>query len=182
MLHYIYLVVDNYSKKILTWAVDTKLCKETRLKTFKEALDVAMASYSSIPEINLIVDGGSENNNKTIDDFINSLTEVRINKEQALKTVHFSNAMAEASNRLIKCSYLNHQNINDTGELIKAMVLAVGDINSIRPHGQLKGLTPDEAYAGMKPETERHREQKRLARSRRVEENRRLSCCKVWRW
>jgi putative transposase len=182
VLHYIYLVVDNYSKKILSWAVDTKLCKNVRLETFKEALNVAVASYSSITEINLIVDGGSENNNKTIDGFIDALTDVRIHKEQALKTVHFSNAMAEATNRLIKCYYLNHQDIKDTEELIKYTGLAVSDVNCLRPHGRLKGLTPDEAFAGMKPQTERHREQKQIARFRRVEENRGLSCCKVWEW
>ena len=182
VLHYIYLVVDNYSKKILSWAIDTKLCKEVRTKTFKDALGVAVSSYVDLSHVNLIVDGGSENNNRTVDGFIDSLTDVTINKEQALKTVHFSNAMAEATNRIVKTYYLNHKDLEDTRALINYFPFVVDDLNVVRPHGQLKGLTPNRAYAGLQPETDKFIEQKQVARIKRIETNQGLGCCKVWKW
>jgi hypothetical protein len=181
VLHYIYLVVDNYSKKILSWAIDTKLCKEVRTQTFKDALGIAVDSYMETSEINLIVDGGSENNNRTVDGFIESLLNVTINKEVALKTVHFSNAMAEATNRIVKTYYLNQQYLEDTRALLNYFPFVMDDLNGVRPHGQLKGLTPNLAYAGVKPETDRFIEQKQVARRKRIETNQDLGCCKVWK-
>lgn len=182
MLHYIYLVVDNYSKKILSWRVDTKLCKNIRLDTFKESIKMAMDSFIKFDVINLIVDGGSENNNTTVDDFIKGLNDVNLVKEIALKTVHFSNSMAEATNRILKTYYLNQKEIKNTEALIKRLAFSINDVCAVRPHGQLKGLTPDLAYLGYKPITDQHLEQKMVARLKRIETNSNSTCCKVWKW
>jgi len=129
--------------------------------------------------VNLIVDGGSENNNKTVDGFIASLTDLKINKEQALKTVHFSNAMAEATNRIIKTYYLNQQEIENTPALLNYFPYIVKDLNTLRPHGRLKGLTPDQAYISAIPQTDPFIEQKQLARKKRIAANQGIGCCKI---
>lgn len=179
VLHYIYLVIDNYSKNILSWRVSTKLCKDIRLETFKESIKTALLSFTKLDLINLIVDGGSENNNKTVDDFIRGLTDVNFVKEVALKTVHFSNSMIEATNRILKTYYLNQKELNDTDALEKRLEWAINDLCSIRPHGQLNGLTPELAYHGCKPDTDQHKEQKATSRLMRIETNLNLPCCKV---
>ena len=38
VLHYIYLVTDNFSKMILAWAASTRLCAKIRADTFRQAL------------------------------------------------------------------------------------------------------------------------------------------------
>ena len=55
--------------------------------------------------LDLIVDGGSENNNITIHDFIKNC-KVGINKKIALKDVLFSNSLIEGNNRILKQTYL----------------------------------------------------------------------------
>lgn len=181
VLHYIYLVIDNYSRKILSWAIETKLSGKIRMNTFREATALALASYKTL-EVNLIVDGGSENNNKTVDGFISAITDASIVKEIALKTVHFSNSMAEATNRIIKTYYLNQKEIRNTKELNNYFSVIINDMNAIRPHGKLAGLTPDMVYSGIKPDKYKFRAQKQAARQQRIEINKNTSCCKVWTW
>ena len=91
-LHYIYQVVDNFSKMILSWAIDVKLSAQIRVGTFREALKTAVTIHASVDAINLIVDGGSENNNKTVDEFMAAIEDIEISKLRALKDVCFSNS------------------------------------------------------------------------------------------
>ncbi|HEY0030790.1 MAG TPA: DDE-type integrase/transposase/recombinase [Bacteroidia bacterium] len=181
VLHYIYLVIDNYSRKILSWDISTRLSGELRMNTFREATNIAVASYTEL-NVNLIVDGGSENNNKTVDGFLNTLKDASIVKEIALKTVHFSNSMAEATNKIIKTYYLNQKELRNTKELNDYFPTIINDINAIRPHGKLAGLTPDLVYSGIKPDKHQFRAQKQTARQQRIEINKNTNCCKVWTW
>lgn len=78
--YYIYTVMDNFSRKILAYDVSDKLSAQIRLSSLKRAIknefNITIASKSSV---DLIVDGGSENNNHTIDEFIKN-QQVTINK------------------------------------------------------------------------------------------------------
>jgi hypothetical protein len=67
--HYIYLVADNYSRRILSWKVSDKLNASIRIQTIRDAYQKATLIDSDL-NIDLIVDGGSENNNSTMDNFI----------------------------------------------------------------------------------------------------------------
>lgn len=114
-----------------------------------------------------------------VDDFIASLTSVKIIKEIALKTVHFSNSMAEAANRIVKTYYLNHQVPENTKALENYFAFIVYDICHVRPHGQLNGLTPNQAYLGFKPNTTTHKVNKTIARQNRILKNQTFTCCKT---
>ena len=116
---------------------------EVRMQTLREAWDTAKPDR----KVELIVDGGPENNNHTIDCFINS-TEVDMKKSVALKDIVFSNSMVEAANKLLKYRYLFPENIADGTQLKIALEKSINDFNEIRPHGNLGGLTPSEAYQG----------------------------------
>lgn len=175
--HYLYLVVDNFSRKIISWAVSIHLRADIRLNTFIDAVDTAKNSFFNNDKINLIVDGGSENNNKTVDAFIASVSDVQLKKEIALKTVTFSNSMAEATNKIIKNDYLGLYTIKDTSSLETTLGKVITDFNDNRPHDQLKGLTPTECYAGAKVNDDLLSLQKQEARQKRIEENKNRGCC-----
>ena len=146
VLHYIYLVVDNYSKMILAWQVSTKLSAAVRLQTFKQAIEQTLYYHPQHTTTNLIVDGGRENNNNTVEQFLQSLTQLNIRKLKALKDVPFSNAHAEAANRTLKLYYLNREPIADTQALQNILANSINELNTIRPNSRIQGLKPIEAY------------------------------------
>ena len=125
----------------------------------------------------LIVDGGPENMNHIVDTFV-ARAEVNIHRKIALKEVLFSNSMVEATNKILKYRYLLPKEAANTAALIKAVDWFVHDMNAVRPHGDLDGLTPDEAYLGLKPDIPDLDEQRRIAREHRLELNTTTSCGK----
>ena len=149
---YIYLVVDNYSRAILSWRVSIKLSAETRLDTIREAYD----KYIHDPaDVQLIVDGGSENNNSTVDGYIDS-PGISIRKIIAQQDIIFSNSIVEAVNKIVKYGFLYLQDIPDIFALQKHLEVFVPVYNEVRPHCSLKGLTPSEVLSGLRPDNPEH--------------------------
>ena len=135
--HYIYLVVDNFSRKILSWKVTDSVKASTRQASIEKAIEyVTDANDSTI----LITDGGPENNFKPFVGGSSYPIEHRI----ALLDVRYSNSLIEAHNKIIKYNYLYRMDIRDGTQLQKALFHTVDDFNS-RPHISLGGLTPNEA-------------------------------------
>jgi putative transposase len=136
MKHYIYLVVDNFSRKILSWKIADSVKAEFRRATIEEAL----AKVNNDPQnITLITDGGPENKLKA---FLESNPSIQ--QKIALVDVHYSNSLIEAHNKLIKYNYLYRMNVPDEHQLQKIFPTIVEDFNN-RPHISLDGLTPNEA-------------------------------------
>lgn len=143
---YIYLVVDNYSRYITSWRVADRICAKIRLETFIETINNAKIKETVTDEIKsaLIVDGGTENNNKQVEKFIEKYP---VEKLIALKDIMKSNALVESVNKLIKYDYLFPKKLQNQTQLtnyLKSFVIP--DYNNKRPHGSLSGLTPLEAY------------------------------------
>lgn len=178
VLNYIYLVVDNFSKMILAWAVDVKLSAQVRANTFREALATALQYHVAVDGVNLVVDGGSENNNNTVDEFIDSVTDTEISKIRALKDVCFSNSQAEAVNRIIKTAYLNHKEILGTAQLVETLSEVIHDYCYLRPHGSIDGLIPFNRYIGKTVDTTIIKQQLAAARAERIHKNKHLTCNK----
>jgi transposase InsO family protein len=179
VLHYIYLVVDNFSKMVLSWAVDTRLSGQIRATTFRDALKTALLHHPVIEEgINLVVDGGSENNNTTVDEFIASISGIDIRKIRALKDVCFSNSQAEAVNRILKTAYLNHKHIPNTTGLYSTLKEVIHDYCHLRPHGSINGLTPFDCYTGKTVSAAIIKQQLTEARADRINQNSSLACPK----
>ncbi len=176
ILNYIYLVADNFSKMILAWAVDTKLSGEIRAHTFRNALATALSYHPVIKEINLVVDGGSENNNATIEQFIASVPDPEIKKLRALREVSFSNSQAEAINRIIKTAYLNQMEIPNTATLHNTLAEIIHDLSFVRPHGSIDGLIPFDRYKGKGIDKQLIQQQISQARTERIERNSNLPC------
>jgi transposase len=146
--NYIYFIIDNFSKKILGW----KVANYKSMNCVKEIIKMAYfeaLKTDPVFKTKLIVDGGSENHNHVVDEFIYSIKET-IKKLTALKDITFSNSPVEALNKITKKYYLGTDLIENTNHLRNRIKWMVGDYNSLRPHVSLKGLTPDESYINLK--------------------------------
>lgn len=172
---YIYLVVDNFSRFILSWRISHKLCAKTRLETFKEAFVRSKQKGRKRIKTNLIVDGGTENNNKTVEAYLQENPKA-IDKQIALKDILKSNAMAEYTNRVMKYEYLLVRPINQLKHLGQVMYHSVQNFNCIRPHGALLGLTPAEAYLGRTVDLAQEKLLMREAALTRIDWNRTHNC------
>jgi putative transposase len=132
--HYIYLVADNYSRKILSYTIARKVRAHIRRSTVLHALT------RELPEdrIDLITDSGPENNFAAI---------AKVNHIRAQIDIHYSNSVIEAHNKVLKYRYLYKNTIHNRDELEKLLPTFIDDYNN-RPHISLNGLTPNEACAG----------------------------------
>ena len=95
-------------------------------------------------KLDLIVDGGSENNNVTIHDFIKNC-KVGIVKKSALKDVLFSNSIIEGNNRILKQTFLKDKELTKD-KLPDYIATSMKEYNSEKPHFVHKIYTPDEVY------------------------------------
>ena len=92
---YVYLLMDNFSRFILNYQVSENVSAKIRMKSIQQAFE----QYIKVPgeDVRLIVDGGIENNNKAVDDYINS-DEVSVQKLIAGKDIKFSNSIVSHPN------------------------------------------------------------------------------------
>jgi putative transposase len=110
---YIYLVVDNFSKKVISHLVCNELSAKNRLTTIKDAYEKEYGSFED--DVILLVDGGSENNNKLVDTYIHALP--KLTKLRALHDIIFGNTQIEAHNRILKQGWLYRKEFQDEDDL-----------------------------------------------------------------
>jgi len=138
-------LMDNYSKMILGYHVSLKY----GFYNVKCAIRNALKNVALHPNVNhtyLVADGGRENHNKNIDNFIARLSKHKITKVRSLKDIRFSNSPVEAINRTIKGRYLKNRKFDTLKELKEFIKWAVHDYNEIRPHYKHRPRTPQEVY------------------------------------
>ena len=178
---YIYTVVDNFSRKILAYDYSKKLSAAIRVKSLRRAAEEQFeVNFDKInktkPSLNLIVDGGSENNNKTVHDFIRN-AHIDIDKKIALKDVTYSNNMVENPFKTMKSKYFRGKEIIES-TFAQELHHFVQDFNSERPHYAHELYTPDEVH--LNPEIKGTRPDLAQARQKRLETNRNY-CCKAFK-
>ncbi len=170
--YYVYTVVDNFSRKILAYDYSTELSADIRIKSLKSAVNlVSSENQAEIPNIDLIVDGGSENNNQKVSEFIKDC-QINIHKKIALKDVLYSNSMIESTFRMLKSYYLKQgiSSLDFPDELKKG----IEDINYKRPHYAHLIYTPDEVYKN--PELKNSFLQLQELKDQRIQENQNFGC------
>lgn len=139
------IVMDNFSKMILGFAVDDRLSFDLIRAAIKNALP-SILNHEGEKHSFLVSDGGKENNNSRIDDFISNLSEYRLNKITALKDIQFSNSAVEAIHKIIKGRYLQNRKFDSLEGLTSFLTEAVHDYNHLRPHYKHYPKTPAEVY------------------------------------
>lgn len=167
-------VMDNYSKMILGFQVAERLS----FQVVKDALTKALKTVGRHPDqqpICLVADGGSENHNTNIDEFLAGLTKFELTKIRALKDIRFSNSPVEAIHRTIKSRYLRNRHFDSLEQLEHHLEWAVYDYNVLRPHYAHLPQTPHEVYFGKALNFD-IKERIRSAGKKRVQKNKSLAC------
>ena len=144
VIFYIYTVVDNFSRKIISWDISTKKCAKIRTQSVKEAIKHEFSIDLNDQNLELIVDGGSENNNKTIQEFLKSC-HVNISKKIALKDVTFSNSIVEGPYKIMKSYYFRSKEIHST-TIHQELEFFIEDYNNNRPCYKHRIYTPNEIH------------------------------------
>ncbi|WP_264564666.1 DDE-type integrase/transposase/recombinase [Flavobacterium sp. N3904] len=140
---HIHFLMDHYSKMILGYSVE----KSSSPKAIKKLLQEAYLKYKNKDPITLVTDGGVENLNKTVQNFLRT-TDPDIKHLIAQKDIPFSNSKIEAFNKIIKHQFLLPRNLEDRKQLINALAEDVPTYNTIRPQYSLQGNTPAETFSG----------------------------------
>jgi putative transposase len=123
---HIYFIVDNFSKKILSWKISDKVSALVRRETIGEALK---GLKNEDEHIVLITDGGPENSFKEYLEAIDS----PMTHRRALIDIQCSNSLIEAHNKVIKYNYLFKMSVVDGDHLTNLFPWIANDFNS-RPH------------------------------------------------
>jgi len=172
---YIYFLAENISKYILSYCVADKLSAEIRRMTIMDAFEKYISQEIQRKCTFLMSDGGSENDNSVIAEFLDDKRK-KIIQLIAMRDIEFSNSMIEAVNRVIKYRYLRYQNITTIKALSEAVLLAVADYNNKCPHIGIKGLTPLQVLQAGRVYKVDFSEKIKAAMKNRIEENRRANC------
>ncbi|CAM1371643.1 conserved hypothetical protein [Tenacibaculum litopenaei] len=141
--HHIHFLIDHFSKYIIGY----KICSSSSSIAIKELLDNAYQLHKP-NKLQFLTDGGSENVNTTVSNFINS-PEIPIEHIIAQKDVVFSNSMIEALNKEIKHQFLFPKTIDNENQFREILEQSVEVYNNIRPQMNLGGNTPIETFNGM---------------------------------
>jgi putative transposase len=173
---YIHFLMDHYSKCILGYRVENS----SQPNAIKELLQEAYSKHKSKESINFITDGGCENVNTTVQEFLVSTNE-DIKHLIAQKDIPFSNSKIEAFNKIIKHQFLLPRNLENKKQLVDALNKDVIIYNTIRPQLSLEGNTPAETFAGKAVVMSTYKTHFSELKSLRVLENQQNSCksCKV---
>ncbi|MCK5365637.1 MAG: DDE-type integrase/transposase/recombinase, partial [Gammaproteobacteria bacterium] len=139
---YLHAVIDNYSRRILSWTLEGRLGSGGTCRILREA---AVQLSSRPGETIVVADSGSENVNGAVDDLLGGEELTRI---LAQVEVTFSNSMIEAFWRSLKHAWLYLHAVDSFAALRRLIGFYVVAHNEVMPHSAFGGQTPDEVYFG----------------------------------
>ena len=123
---YIYLVINNFSRAILSWKASLQNSSEIALENLKKAC----YKYDLLKsDTQLIVDDGTENKG-SINEFL-ALPEVQLNKQIAQIDIRQSNSMIEAANKRLKYDYLFTKELSNFEAVDVFLTSAIGSNKGI---------------------------------------------------
>jgi putative transposase len=172
---YLHAVIDNYSRRILSWRLEERLGSGGTCRILCEAV-FQLSDYPGHAVI--VVDSGSENVNEAVDDL---LDDEELTRVLAQVEVTFSNSMIEAFWRSLKHGWLYLHTLDSLAALRRLISFYVkahdGRKPSFRvmPHSAFEGQTLDEVFFGTG-----HEVTKQLAEARKTARNKRMK--QIARW
>jgi putative transposase len=141
--HYIHFLIDHYSKMVLGYQVDNK----SNPKIIKSLLKKEFEKYPNSETIHFVTDGGVENVNNTVQNYVLS-TGHQIIHTIAQKDIPESNSVIEAFNKVFKNQLLRPRNPENRKQLDKVLEEVIPIYCTIRPQHSLRGNTPFETHSG----------------------------------
>ncbi len=167
MRAYLHAVIDNYSRRILSWTLERRLGSGGTCRILREAV----VQLKNCPDHTIVVaDSGSENVNGAVDDLLDGEELTRI---LAQVEVTFSNSMIEASWRSLKHSWLYLHSLDSLASLHRLISFYVRAHNEVMPHSAFEGQTPDEVFFGKGNEVVQElAAARKTVREKRMRENR----------
>ena len=169
---YLQAVLDNFSRRILSWRVSPAL------ETWRTA-ELLKAAVSELRQVGaggtkLVADSGVENINNVVDE---ALRETGVERILAQVEVTWSNSMIEVFWRALKNSWLYLNHLDSFAAVERLVAFYIDQHNRVIPHSALKGRTPDEVFRGEASDLpEQLREAHRVAIQERIASNRQLNC------
>jgi putative transposase len=139
---YLHAVIDNYSRRILSWTLEDRLGSGGTCQILREAA-VQLSNRSR--ETTVVADSGSENVNGEVDAV---LSDEELTRVLAQVEVTFSNSLIEAFWRSLKHSWIYLHTLDNFTALGRLIELYVTAHNEVMPHSAFEGQTPDEMYFG----------------------------------
>jgi putative transposase len=122
----------------------------------------------------VLVDGGSENLNASVDELVG---EGLLSRVIALKDIQFSNSLIETLWRTMKHQWLFLHSLDTPATVTRLVAFYVPAYNDEIPHAAFQGQTPDEMYYGTGANIPAKLEQgKTKSRAARLEAHRAMTC------
>jgi putative transposase len=137
---FLHAVIDNYSRKILSWSLTNRLSPLTTCEILSRAAAFLDRSCST----SLVADSGFENTANAVDDFFS--IHQNIKRVLAQVEVSFSNSMIEAFWRSLKHNWLFLNTLDSFGAVLKLVTFYIAQHNTVIPHSAFQGQTPDEIF------------------------------------
>jgi len=165
---YLHAVIDNFSRRILSWRLAKRLAPTTTCEILKEA----GKNLDRTPTV--VADSGVENVNARVDQL---MADGVVRRVLAQVEVSFSNSMIEAFWRSLRHQWLYLHSLESFTQLKQLIDFYVREHNTQMPHHAFVGQTPDEVYSDQADGVWDHlRVARRQARRVRMETNRGESC------
>jgi transposase InsO family protein len=139
---YLHALIDNYSRRILSWTLEEQLGSGGTCRILREAARQVCASAKNTT---VFADSGSENVNREVD---NLLEHENLTRVLAQVEVTFSNSMIEAFFRSLKHAWLYLHTLDNFTALGRLIEFYVTAHNEVMPHSAFEGQTPNEMYFG----------------------------------
>ena len=139
---YLHAVIDNYSRRILSWTLEERLGSGGTCRILREA--AVQLSHCSRETI-VVADSGSENVNGAVEEMFDGKEFTRV---LAQVEVTFSNSMIEAFWRSLKHGWLYLHALESFTALHRLVEFYVSAHNEEMPHAAFQGQTPDEMFFG----------------------------------
>jgi transposase InsO family protein len=168
---YLHAVIDNYSRRILSWTLEERLGSGGTCQILREAV----IQLNDCPGHAIVVaDSGSENVNGAVDDLLDGEDLTRV---LAQVEITFSNSMIEAFWRSLKHGWLYLHTLDSLAALRRLIEFYVTAHNEVMPHSAFQGQTPNEVFFGTGGEvTQKLSAARTSAREERMRANRTARC------
>lgn len=167
---HLHILMDHYSKMILGYKIESS----SKAKAIRDLISEAYLKYKP-PSVQFLSDGGVENVNTTVSNFLNSL-ENPIQHLIAQKTVVFSNSMIEAFNRTLKHQFLYPKHPNSKKQLEIVLHGSIEIYNNQKPQMNLGGNTPNETFNGKSIDFLSYSKNFHVQKTLRIQQNKKTKC------